>query len=103
MTRNSIRKQINKILGDNTKGLHNDDHWRPVQEMFSALDAKGFDTIITGTKYEQDVHGRPCRKTWGIRVNAEGQKKPFIGRIVCAGVGGTGDPLEQYYVVAYVC
>lgn len=100
-TRKTVKNQINKILGFHTSGFFTDEFWTPVNATFKELNAQGFEYVLTGTKYEHDANGTPCRKIWTFEIAYGG--KPFYGIITAAGAGSVKDPLDRYDVTAYVC
>jgi hypothetical protein len=107
---NGLRKQqvikaINELITPYTKGIHRDNHWRPVQDIRKALDKAGLDWNFTDNEYQHDDQGRPNGKKWEFEVrfmNERGRAHVLTGRIIASGAGTVEDPLESYDITAYV-
>jgi len=101
-TRNAFKNHVNKLLGFHTKGFFTDDFWTPVNDTLKLLAENGIEYSLTGTKYEHDENGTPCRKVWTFEIKAP-KGKPLFAIITAAGAGSVKDPLERYDVTAYCC
>jgi hypothetical protein len=100
-TRNTYKNRINKILNENTKGLHRDSFWEPIHTALAKIREAGYGLEITGTNYKKDEAGSPCSKTWTFEIDM-GSKKPFYGIATCHGAGTVSDPLSSYDISAYI-
>lgn len=96
----------NKVIQSaKLQGLFADDHWEPVQRIWSALTKAGIDFSQEKNWYEKDKQGNPSSKTWTFQVNWKGPNdKPLTayGRVVASGAGSVREPLDRYDVTAYV-
>ena len=101
-TRATIKNRVNKILFENTKGLFNDDCWKPVYNAFNLINQAGYQVTITDSKYShRPEDGVAVSKSWRFEVMTEG--KPLFGVITAHGAGSIGDPLDRYDISAYIC
>jgi len=102
MTRQTIKNQINKILSDNSKGIFSDECWEPINNIWKALTAAGFDYTIWDCHYsDRALNNLDTGKRWKFFITLE-KGKPIYGVIYAAGCGTLNDPLCKYDITAYV-
>lgn len=99
-TKATVKRRVNAILSDSTKGLFWDDCWAPVTSACKALRAAGYEVYVTNTRYGQDEKGNPIYKVWMIEVT-DGQFV-FPGILTAHGAGSVEQPLDRYDISAYV-
>jgi hypothetical protein len=104
MTKQKASSLVNKIIDPFTKGIFSDNSWRPVHQIFRALDNAEIKYFTIHSKYQQDANGNPSSKTWLIEIpfvnNRSIEDKLYL-HIVCSGAGSVNEPLDRYDVVAY--
>lgn len=104
MTKEVAKGKVNKLLGNYTKGLFRDDHWAPVQSIWTALTAGAIDWTLVNTQYRNNEKGQPASKEWKFEVsfiNKRGRPDKLYGVVVAAGCGSIGSPMDKYDLVAY--
>ena len=104
MSKTTAKRNVNKLLSRYVKGFFSDDYWRPVQNIFKAMDAAVINWELESTLYRKDNDGNPISKEWKFVVyfeNNRGKPNKMYGIIVASGVGAS-DPLSRYDVVAYI-
>jgi len=97
-------RNLNKIIGNVSKGFFTDEYWRGPQKVWDALNAIGVDWHITSSDYDRK-NSPPQSKTWKFEVmftNPRGKAAKLYGHLVASGAGSVADPLSRYDVVAYV-
>jgi len=110
MSKQRAKTLLGKIFGKYSKGLFSDDNWRPVHQIFKALENEGIDYVLTSAEYGTSSGGRgigvkmPDNKTWKFEIpfrNDRGKETVLYGIIIASGAGSIDDPLSKYDVVAY--
>ena len=106
MDRRAGMNLINKVIQSaKLNGIFHDDHWEPVQRIWSAMTKAGFDWNLEKNWYDKDKEGNPSAKTWTFQVewkDKAGKTQVAHGRVVASGAGSVKEPLDRYDVVAYV-
>lgn len=96
----AIRK-IYKGVGNVAKGIHSDDHWKPInQGIFKRFDDMGLDWNLEDTEYQKE-DGVPTRKIWKFEIRftkKNGKLAKIGGHVTAAGAGTVDDPLSKYDV-----
>lgn len=105
MTNREARREINNLLHKYTGGVHHDDSWIPINNIFKVFQSAMINYTIVSAKYEEDSRGMPFRKTWKVEiefVNERGRPTTLYGTIIASGMGPVGSPLDSYDIIAYV-
>ncbi len=105
MSKVSAKRHVNHLLSRYTRGLFNDDSWRPVNIIFKALTAAQINWELKKTQYRENDQGIPSSKEWKFEIhflNNRGRENVLYGIIIAAGAGSVEDPLDRYDLVAYV-
>ncbi len=105
-TRQALKKNINEILQEETKGLHTDEYWLPVYSAFRAVahyaDSNNILFVHTNNRYNTNKIGIPISKTWFFEILRGNNKKTIRGILTAHGAGSVEDPLAKYDISAYV-
>lgn len=100
MTKKTFKNRIQKILSM-AIGIYTDEYWIPVHQIFNAISEKGWQVVISETKYNHNEDNQPISKTWKFTVIGEGFEIPCI--LTAHGAGSVADPLDRYDISAYCC
>lgn len=107
MTKKQAKDWVNRLMDPHTRGIFQDQYWRPINAIWKNLETKNIPFAITHSEYEYDGDrsNGPIRKVWMFEIdfhNERGQTETLYGRITAAGAGPVEEPLKIYDVVAYV-
>jgi len=99
---NWVHQKVDKF----TKGMFNDQYWKPVQTIWKEFDRLGLNWTPLGAEYEHEkmlVNGKaqmvPVRKRWSFEIafiNNRDNMDKLYGQITAAGAGPPADPLDRY-------
>lgn len=101
MTKASALRKILNVPGKSLNGFFKDEHWLPINNLFSAFGKENIAFQIDKTEYKKDDSGNPSSKEWIITFpfkNEKGKDVNIYGRIMASGAGPVNDPLKMYDV-----
>ena len=96
-------RNLNKVLGNVSRGFFNDEHWRGPKRVWDALNKIGITWEQTKNFYDGKMP--PQSKTWKFEVeftSKKGRAAKLYGHMVASGAGSVNDPLSRYDIVVYV-
>jgi hypothetical protein len=105
MSKETAKRHVNQLLSHYTKGLFSDESWKPVNDIWTALNSAQIDWTLTDNKYLHNEAGRPSGKQWNFEVKFitnKGRPAILYGVVTASGAGSVEDPLSKYDLVSYV-
>lgn len=98
--RQSARGYLYKLIGDLTQGIHSDNYWAGVQQIWKVWKEAGIDWQLSkNPQYFKDDKGRPNKKEWYFKVSFLNNRQvptEINGTLTAFGAGSVEDPLSSY-------